>query len=196
MLDMGATTPEFANSATKREQGYHILTVVNDSLTGRSEDGDMAKPVIGLTPIGTVRSARHEPIDDGWDSIEAHIELDPALFDRDATAGLADFSHIEVVYYFDRVGDDEINTGARHPRGRADWPLVGILAQRGKGRPNRVGVTVCKLLSVAGLTVRVKGLDAIDGTPVLDIKPVMKGFLPRGEIREPDWSGELMKGYW
>jgi len=156
----------------------------------------MAKPVIALTSIGTVKSARNEPIDDGWDTIETSIELDPGQFNADATAGLADFSHIEVVYHFDRVGDAEINTGARHPRGRADWPLVGILAQRGKGRPNRLGVTVCKLLSVDGLTVRVQGLDAIDGTPVVDIKPVMKGFLPRGEIREPEWAGELMKGYW
>jgi tRNA-Thr(GGU) m(6)t(6)A37 methyltransferase TsaA len=151
---------------------------------------------ITLRPIGTVRSARNEPIDDGWDSIETRIDLDPAQFQPDATAGLAAFSHIEVVYHFDRVGDDEINTGARHPRGRKDWPLVGILAQRGKGRPNRIGVTVCKLLSVEGLTVRVQGLDAIDGTPVVDIKPVMKGFLPRGEIKEPEWAGELMKGYW
>jgi tRNA (Thr-GGU) A37 N-methylase len=151
---------------------------------------------ITLHPIGTVRSARNEPIDDGWDTIATRIELDPAQFQPDATAGLGDFSHIEVVYHFDRVGDDEINTGARHPRGRKDWPLVGILAQRGKGRPNRIGVTVCKLLSVDGLTVRVQGLDAIDGTPVVDVKPVMKGFLPRGEIKEPEWAGELMKGYW
>ena len=156
----------------------------------------MAKPVIALTPIGIVRSARTEPVDDDWDSIETRIELDPALFASDATAGLSDFSHIEVVYHFDRVGDDEINTGARHPRGRNDWPLVGILAQRGKGRPNRVGVTACRLLSVDGLTLRVQGLDAIGGTPVIDIKPVMKGFLPRGEIREPEWASELMKGYW
>lgn len=151
---------------------------------------------IVLRPIGTVRSARNEPIDDGWDTIETSIELDPAVFGPDATASLDAFSHIEVVYHFDRVGDQEINTGARHPRGREDWPLVGILAQRGKGRPNRLGVTVCKLLSVDGLTLRVQGLDAIDGTPVVDIKPVMKGFLPRGEIKEPEWAGELMKGYW
>ncbi|HEX2590352.1 MAG TPA: SAM-dependent methyltransferase [Rhizomicrobium sp.] len=156
----------------------------------------MTNPVIELTAIGTVRSERDEPIDDGWDAIETRIELDPAVFGPDATASLGDFSHIEVVYHFDRVGPEEINTGARRPRGRADWPLVGILAQRGKGRPNRLGVTVCKLLSVDGLTIRVQGLDAIDGTPVIDIKPVMKGFLPRGEIREPEWASELMKGYW
>ena len=95
-----------------------------------------------------------------------------------------------------RADPGKINTGARHPRGNTAWPKVGIFAQRGKDRPNRIGVTVCKILSVDGLSLRVRGLDAIDGTPVLDIKPVMKGFLPRGEIREPDWARKLMADYW
>ena len=123
------------------------------------------------------------------------IELDPVQFNADATAGLDGFSHIEVIYHFDRVPDGEVQTGARHPRGRQDWPLAGIFAQRGKGRPNRIGVCACRLLSVDGLKLSVQGLDAIDGTPVLDIKPVMKGFLPRGEVREPAWAAELMKEY-
>lgn len=151
---------------------------------------------ITLTPIGTVHGGRTEPIDDDWDSVEAEIALDPAQFDADAAAGLDSFSHIEVVFHFDRVPDETIERGARHPRGRTDWPKIGIFAQRGKNRPNRIGVTVCRLVGVDGLTVRVRGLDAIDGTPVLDIKPVMRGFLPRGTVREPDWAGELMAGYW
>jgi tRNA (Thr-GGU) A37 N-methylase len=149
-----------------------------------------------LKAVGVVRGGRAEPIDDDWDSVEATIELDVEQFKPDATASLGDFSHIEVVYHFNRVPDGEINTGARHPRGRRDWPLVGIFAQRGKGRPNRIGVTVCQLLAADGLRLRVRGLDAIDGTPVLDIKPVMTGFLPRGEISEPQWAKELMSGYW
>jgi tRNA (Thr-GGU) A37 N-methylase len=152
--------------------------------------------MIALTPVGTVHSARTVPDDDGWDAIPTRIELDAKLFAADATAGLCDFSHIEVVYFFDRVGDAEVQTGARHPRGRKDWPLVGILAQRGKGRPNRLGVTICKLIAVNGLTLIVQGLDAIDGTPVIDVKPVMKGFLPRGEIREPQWAQQIMRTYW
>jgi tRNA (Thr-GGU) A37 N-methylase len=151
---------------------------------------------IGLTSIGHVISDRKEPVDDAWDSVAATIVLDPMMFKPDATEALDTFSHIEVVFHFDQVPDDEIETGARHPRGRKDWPKVGILAQRGKGRPNRIAVTVCKLLAVDGLKLRVQGLDAIDGTPVIDIKPVMKGFLPRGEVREPTWAAELMKGYW
>src|SRR6185312_12123331 len=151
---------------------------------------------ISLTPIGHVRGGRSAPIDDQWDAVTARIELDPGQFKPDATASLGDFSHVEVVFHFNLVPDDEINSGARHPRGRKDWPLVGIFAQRGKGRPNRIGVTVCRLLKADGLTLTVRGLDAIAGTPVLDIKPVMSGFLPRGEAREPTWSRELMAGYW
>jgi len=73
---------------------------------------------------------------------------------------------------------------------------VGIFAQRGKNRPNRLGVSVCEITGVAGRNLHVRGLDAIDGTPVLDIKPVLSGFLPRGELREPAWAREIMKDYW
>jgi tRNA (adenine37-N6)-methyltransferase len=151
---------------------------------------------IVLKPIGAVRAGRVEPVDDRWDSVPSVIELDAGQLGPDTTAGLGEFSHIEVVFHFDRVSEREIQTGARHPRGRTDWPKIGILAQRGKGRPNRIGVTVCRLLRVEGLVLRVEGLDAIDGTPVLDIKPVMSGFLPRGEIREPLWAKEIMEDYW
>lgn len=89
-----------------------------------------------------------------------------------------------------------LRLGARHPRGREDWPLIGIFAQRGRNRPNRLGVTVCKVLAIEGTRLHVEGLDAIDGTPVIDIKPVMRELLPRGEVRQPDWVAELMAAYW
>ena len=72
---------------------------------------------------------------------------------------------------------------------------IGIFAQRGKGRPNRIGISTCRLLGVDGTRVRVSGLDAIDGTPVLDIKPYMREFGPRGEVRQPHWADEIMGGY-
>ena len=149
-----------------------------------------------MTPIGRVMSARDEALDDAWDAVATTIILDPAQLKPDATAGLDAFSHILVTYVFDRVGQSEIERGARHPRGRTDWPKVGILAQRAKNRPNRIGVTACRLLSASGLTLKVQGLDAIDGTPVLDVKPHMSGFDPRGPVREPVWSTDLMARYW
>lgn len=151
--------------------------------------------MIAIEPIGRVSGGRAEPTDDDWGASRAAIELD-ARFAPDALAGLEAFSHAEVIYVFDRVGDDEIVTTARHPRGRSDWPKVGIFAQRGKNRPNRIGVTICRIVGVDGRRLEVEGLDAINGTPVLDIKPVLSGFLPRGEVREPDWAREIMKNYW
>jgi tRNA (Thr-GGU) A37 N-methylase len=149
-----------------------------------------------LTPVGRVRGGRSEIIDDDWGASQARIELDPKRFGPEALAGLKDFSHLEVIFVFDRVPDEKIEYGARRPRGRSDWPLVGIFAQRGKNRPNRLGVCACRILRVEGLVVEIEGLDAIDGTPVLDLKPVMRGFLPRGEIREPAWAAEIMQAYW
>jgi tRNA (adenine37-N6)-methyltransferase len=149
-----------------------------------------------MNPVGRVIGGRADPIDDDWGPIRAVIELDAKRFDETALAGLESFSHAEIVFVFDKVADDEIVSGARHPRGRIDWPKIGIFAQRGKNRPNRIGVTVCRIVGVAGRRLEVQGLDAIDGTPVLDIKPVMSGFIARGEVREPDWAREIMAGYW
>lgn len=149
-----------------------------------------------VTPIGWVRSTRDEAIDDDWESVGATITLDPDRFTAASLAGLAEFSHVEIVFLFDRVDDGDVQIGARHPRGNSDWPSVGIFAQRAKMRPNRLGVTVCRLIDIDDITLAVEGLDAIDGTPVLDVKPVMAEFLPRGEVRQPEWSRELMARYW
>jgi tRNA (adenine37-N6)-methyltransferase len=149
-----------------------------------------------LQPVGWVRGGRTQAEDDNWDSEEARIVLDEARFGPEALAGLEGFSHVEVVFLFDRLPESEVVTGARRPRGRADWPLVGVFAQRGRNRPNRLGVSVARLLGVEGLSVRVAGLDAIDGTPILDLKPVLSGFLPRGYVTEPEWAREIMKDYW
>ena len=161
-----------------------------------------ASPSVGgagsvvMRAVGHVQSPRTEPIDDDWDGITATIHLDPSQFTEDSLEGLDAFSHIEVVYVFDRVEEQAITTAARHPRGNRDWPMVGVFAQRAKGRPNRIGVSICNLIRVEGLQLTVRALDAIDGSPVLDIKPYMQEFAPRGEIRQPDWSRELMAGYW
>lgn len=148
-----------------------------------------------LTPIGHVRGGRTEAIDDDWGKVEAVIELDDR-FEPDVTAGLGDFSHLEVVFVFHLVDEAKIETKARHPRNNPDWPLVGIFAQRAKGRPNRIGITTCEIVAVDGLRVTVRGLDAIDGTPVVDMKPFMMEFAPRTEVVQPTWSRELMRDYW
>jgi tRNA-Thr(GGU) m(6)t(6)A37 methyltransferase TsaA len=149
-----------------------------------------------LEPVAVVVGGRIEAEDDDWNKEHAVIALDETRFTSEAIAGLDAFSHIEVVFHFHQVDEGKVQLAARHPRGNTDWPKIGIFAQRAKGRPNRIGVTVCRLIKVDGTRIEVAGLDAIDGTPILDIKPYMRDFAPRGETREPKWAGELMAGYW
>jgi tRNA (adenine37-N6)-methyltransferase len=148
-----------------------------------------------VEPIAFVRAARTTPEDDAWGDTISVIELAPGV-PEDSLLGLDAFSHVELIYLFDRVTPDQITHGARHPRGNIAWPKVGIFAQRGKNRPNRLGVSIARIVGVHGRELRVAELDAIDGTPVIDIKPVIREFLPRGEHRQPAWVSELMAAYW
>lgn len=148
-----------------------------------------------MIPIGTVRASRTAPEDDFWGGSQSVIELAEGL-DEESLAGLEAFSHVEILYVFHLVTPDKIVTGGRHPRNNPAWPRIGIFAQRGKNRPNRIGSTIVPLVRCQGRRLIVSELDAIDGTPVLDIKPVMREFLPRGEVRQPEWATELMKDYW
>ena len=151
---------------------------------------------IELSPIGVVHCDRREATDDHWDRVTSVIELDGQVFGPDCLSGLSDFSHCEVIYFFHLVNLEKIEKGARHPRGNNAWPKVGIFSQRAKDRPNLIGSTICRILRVDGLKIEVHGLDAIEGTPVLDIKPFMKEFGPRGELNQPKWANELMREYW
>jgi tRNA (Thr-GGU) A37 N-methylase len=149
-----------------------------------------------VQPVGTIIGGRAEAVDDAWDTEQALIRLDGSRFGPETVAGLDAFSHLEVVFRFHLVDPSTINTSARHPRSNPDWPKVGIFAQRGKNRPNLLGVSRCRLLGVDGLDLRVRGLDAVDGTPVLDVKPYMAEFGPQGETAQPEWATELMRSYY
>jgi len=148
-----------------------------------------------VEPVGIVRAERTHAEDDYWGGVQARIVLADS-YEADALKGLEEFSHVEIIFLFHEVEAERIVHGARHPRNNAAWPPVGIFAQRGKNRPNRIGSTTCRLISVEGTALVVAELDAIDGTPVVDIKPVMQEFLPRGPLRQPPWTGELMRDYW
>ena len=151
--------------------------------------------MITLNPIGVVRTGRLDTRDDDWGDVESVVELRSDV-PADSLAGLEDFSHAEIVFVFDRIDEASIVLGTRHPRNNPAWPKVGIFAQRASRRPNRIGVTIVKILGRDGSRLRVRGLDAADGTPVVDIKPMMAEFLPREPVRQPAWSHELMRGYW
>lgn len=149
---------------------------------------------IVLKPVAMVKNARTAPIDDNWETIIADIELVASL-PTEAFDGIADFSHLEIIYYFDQVKNEDIVFSGR-PRGNPHYPLVGIFGQRKKDRPNKIGLATVELLERKGRTLTVKFLDAINGTPVLDIKPVFKEFEPKKEIKQPLWVADLMKQYW
>lgn len=147
-------------------------------------------------PIGIIISSRKNIEDDNWDEVECSIQLDSKQFSTDTLVGLDSFSHIEVIYHMNQVDVRKVELGSRHPRNNSNWPKIGIFSQRGKNRPNQIGTTICKILDVNGLRIRVQGLDAIDGSPVLDIKPWVNEFGPRGKIIQPEWMTELMREYW
>ncbi len=150
---------------------------------------------IDVEPIGHVEATREPLDDDFWGGEESCIVLTDR-FTPEALTGIEDFSHVEVLFFFDRVDSGNVVFGSRRPRDNQDWPAVGIFAQRAKNRPNRIGSTICQILRAEGLRLYVSELDAVAGTPVLDIKPVMVEFLPRAEVRQPSWSRELMMEYW
>lgn len=150
---------------------------------------------MNIKAIGVVHSTRKEMIDDNWNKESVYIELDQQ-YSADSLQGLKDFSHAEIIFYMNQVDQSKIETQARHPRNNNDWPKVGIFAQRGKNRPNQIGLTICEIIKIEGRKLYLKGLDAIDGTPVLDIKPWMKEFGPQSKVHQPTWTSELMKHYW
>ena len=147
-----------------------------------------------LTPLGTVRGGRIEAIDDHWGDVEVTIELADHVPDG-ALAGLDGFSHLEVIFVFDRASDPGSGESARRPRGRADLPEVGVLAQRHKDRLGRLGLSRCEIVAVGDRHIVVRGLDALDATPVLDVKPWFADFGPRGEVVEPAWVSAITQDY-
>jgi tRNA-Thr(GGU) m(6)t(6)A37 methyltransferase TsaA len=147
-----------------------------------------------VTPIATVYNTRKELTDDLWGSVVSEIRLEDHLPET-CFEGISAFSLLEIIYCFDQVLPEDI-AYAGHPRGNKNYPLVGIFAQRKKDRPNRLGLCRVQLLEHKGRSIWVKYLDAIDGTPVLDIKPVFREFQPPVEVRQPEWVTSLMQNYW
>jgi tRNA (Thr-GGU) A37 N-methylase len=155
----------------------------------------MSAETFEVTPIARVIGGRTEPSDDYWGGSKSIIRLDDGRFTIAATTGLDAFSHLEVVFRFHLTDPTDLNLGARHPRDNPDWPEVGFLGHRNMRRVNWLGISRCRLIKVDGLDLHVEELDAVDGTPVIDIKPWFKEFGPRGEISQPGWPTEMLVDY-
>jgi len=146
-----------------------------------------------LRSIGIVRAPVTDPVDLDWGSIESRILLHPEY--RPGLRGLGDFSHVVVIALLHGASFEPAKHLVRRPRGRSDMPEVGIFAQRAKDRPNPIGTTVVPLLSVEPDGITVRGLDAIDGTPILDLKPHFPAFDSPAQAEVPEWVERLMRGY-
>ncbi len=142
-----------------------------------------------LEPIGFVSNEVREPPgpDYPWAGIVSEITVNDSLVE--ALDGLEGFSHIIVLYWMHRLPHRRYPVKL-HPRARQELPLVGLFATRSPNRPNPIGKATVRLLSRRGATLRVSGLDAIDGSPVLDIKPHIPPYDAPEGASTPEWSGK------
>jgi tRNA-Thr(GGU) m(6)t(6)A37 methyltransferase TsaA len=146
-----------------------------------------------VAPIGIVRSAAAQQMDEAWGGVESEIHVDDAW--ASGLRGIDGFSHALIVFWMHEARFDAATDLVRRPRGRADLPETGIFAQRAKHRPNPIGITAVRVLGCDGKVLRVRGLDAIDGTPVLDIKPYVAAFDRVDVATQPAWMDDIMRDY-
>lgn len=172
-----------------------VTAMAEDALmpnTGADTEGTMLS--FEITPIGTVQNERTDvQHTDNWGAVRSTITIDERFGDA-CLQGLDGFSHVEILFVFDQFPDHGDYREPRPNRGRSDLPPVGVFAGRGPRRPNRIGVTCCAIESVHGRELTVVGLDAVSGTPVIDVKPVMAEFLPTN-VEQPEWVSRLMSEY-
>jgi tRNA (adenine37-N6)-methyltransferase len=149
--------------------------------------------MLTLTPIGVVRNEIKTPIVQGWGQIVSDLVLDEQY--TEALDGLEDYSHVLVIFWMDQAGPPKSLKG--HVQGRKDLPVAGLFARRAPSRPNPIGITAGPLLQRDKNVLRVRGVDAIDGTPLLDIKPYMPAFDSVECARIPEWCKRVyeIEGY-
>ena len=141
---------------------------------------------IPVVPIGSVRSDERDLRREDWSGVRSRIELRPEL--AAALDGLEGFSHVIVVGWLDRIPAQLRERRRAHPMGDERLPLLGALALRGGARPNPIAVSVCRLLAIAGAALELEGLDLVDGTPVLDLKPYIAVYDALPDATLPEWA--------
>ena len=157
-----------------------------------TRNGGMDMQDITMKAIGYVRNDVQIRKDVSWGEDISTIRLNEEFIG--GLKGLEDFSHVTIIYYLDKAKFDREKHLKRHHRNREDMPLTGIFAQRGKDRPNQIGMTSVQIIEVTEDTLTVQGLDAIDGTPVLDIKPYYPVY-DKKDATVPEWVDRLMENY-
>ena len=142
--------------------------------------------------IGEVKSPVTEAVDMNWGEVVSEIVLQPEF--APGLLGLGNFSHAMILTFLHEAKYVHEVHLRRHPQERQDMPFLGIFAQRARHRPNRIGVTACEIVEVTEGSVKVRALDAINGTPVIDVKPYVPVY-DRKDATIPEWMENMMKGY-
>jgi len=140
-----------------------------------------------------VKSPVIEGVDKGWGKIISELHIKQQF--EAGLRGIDSFSHVIVIFEMHKSSWNPETDLVRRPQGRTDMPYVGIFAQRAKHRPNPIGITAVKLIEVKGNVLKVQGLDAIDGTPILDLKPYYPQYDTIDEARAPGWVDIIMAEY-
>ena len=147
---------------------------------------------IVMQPIGYIKNEVTQRKDTSWGEDTSTVVLNDEY--KTGLIGLEDFSHAIIIFHLDKAKYEKEKHLQRRPQNRDDMPLVGIFSQRGKDRPNQIGMTSVEIISVTDSTLTVKGLDAIDGTPILDIKPYYPVY-DKKDAKVPEWVDRLMEHY-
>jgi tRNA-Thr(GGU) m(6)t(6)A37 methyltransferase TsaA len=149
--------------------------------------------IIELDSIGLVKNNIEIKKDKDWGNDDSKIIIDEQY--EHGLTGLSDFSHLIVVYYLDKADFNMEKHLVRRPQGREDMPMVGIFSQRAKDRPNPIGITSVEIIDINKNIITVKGLDAINNTPILDIKPYYPMYDCKNNAVIPEWVTRLMENY-
>lgn len=155
----------------------------------------MTAEPIRVQPIATVIGGRTEPTDDHWGGTRSIIRLN-SHFPTETVQGLQEFSHLIVTWHFHLATPDDIALHARSPCNDPRWPATGTFVHRNHRRPNQLATSFPRLLAVDGLDLHVEDLDAVAGTPIVDLAPYFEEFGPRGTVEQPSWPADMLRNYW
>ncbi|MFI9311027.1 SAM-dependent methyltransferase [Streptomyces triculaminicus] len=148
-----------------------------------------------VNSIATVVGGHTTPADDYQGGVESIIRLHPQ-YPLETLQGIENFSHLIVTWHFHLATPDDVALHARSPRNDPRWPATGTFVHRNHRRPNQLATSFPRLLAVDGLDLHVEDLDAVAGTPIVDLAPYFEEFGPRGPVEQPSWPAEMLRNYW
>lgn len=170
----------------------HIIERMMDRFRKQKDEPYPELSPVTLRPIGYVRNKVKQPMTDGWEKIESRIIIDPRY--EAMLLNLGEYSHVWVLFWPHEVPEEIRGSEPQmHPRHDEQYPLMGVLATRSQTRPNPVLMTPAKLVELKANVLRVRGLDAIDGTPVLDLKPYLPHFDAIADATTPPWVRKMRR---